>query len=540
METKSSISLADWWERTRLPVLVLTTALIAWLLGTQILTSKDMPQARNQFALSEADLVLQASFYPAEKEDLIAKVLGSNRAAEAGLIQYQSIRKEVSNSQDILRKNLTEGKDNKDTRRQKILSNVLDRTVDRLDEIDIEIGLLQVKNNEVNRGISTWQKVVDRTNRRDLKKLAENSISLWQSGKSLNPREFLPSQRNIPAWFVFDTWQKFYSVNSDKKELLELQSKYTKLGKDARDRLINLLLSRAVFMLAGIATIAVGIVWLSWQILKTEYHDRVRVFREVITARKQGWNIPWDGLTAWQVIVFGFFAVSLFILPNLSGFLPILRTAQNPTQKAILVFVNYAIMAACGLAVMTSSIFQSVTTATTASPTETPVKTNFLTGISSRELFKLNFLSRWWLWGIGGYCVAIPIVLLVAAINAQIWQGNGGSNPLLELILNGHDRRALILYFITATIAAPFYEEILFRGFLLTSLTRYVNTWSAIVISGAIFAIAHLSLSEILPLMALGVILGYVYARSNSLLASMCVHTLWNGGTLLSLVFLAG
>ncbi|RMD71181.1 MAG: CPBP family intramembrane metalloprotease, partial [Cyanobacteria bacterium J149] len=61
---------------------------------------------------------------------------------------------------------------------------------------------------------------------------------------------------------------------------------------------------------------------------------------------------------------------------------------------------------------------------------------------------------------------------------------------------------------------------------------------SAIVVSGIVFAIAHLSLAEALPLAVLGIILGVVYTRSRSLLASIMVHSLWNSGTLFSLFLL--
>ena len=62
--------------------------------------------------------------------------------------------------------------------------------------------------------------------------------------------------------------------------------------------------------------------------------------------------------------------------------------------------------------------------------------------------------------------------------------------------------------------------------------------WTAILVSSLIFSIAHLSLSEVLPLTALGMVLGFVYSRSRSLLAPMFLHSLWNGGTLLSLFVL--
>jgi uncharacterized protein len=152
--------------------------------------------------------------------------------------------------------------------------------------------------------------------------------------------------------------------------------------------------------------------------------------------------------------------------------------------------------------------------------------------------FRLDWKSSWWAWGIGGYLVALPLVIVVSLANQVIWQGHGGSNPILPIALEGKDPAAMAIFFITAAIAAPLFEEFLFRGFLLASLTRYFPTWGAIGLSSLIFAIAHLSLSEVIPLLTLGMILGFVYTRSQNLLAPMLLHSLWNGSTLLGLFVL--
>jgi hypothetical protein len=154
------------------------------------------------------------------------------------------------------------------------------------------------------------------------------------------------------------------------------------------------------------------------------------------------------------------------------------------------------------------------------------------------DWFGFKLRSNWILWGLGGYFVALPLVILVSLINQQLWQGQGGSNPILPLALEGRDSVALAVFFLTACVAAPVFEEIIFRGFLLPSLTRYMPVWGAIVASSLLFAIAHLSLSEVLPLATLGMVLGVVYSRSRNLLASMLLHGLWNAGTLLSLFVL--
>ena len=154
------------------------------------------------------------------------------------------------------------------------------------------------------------------------------------------------------------------------------------------------------------------------------------------------------------------------------------------------------------------------------------------------DWFRFNLFSPWFLWGLAGYFVALPLVIIVSLLNQLIWQGQGGSNPLLTLALESQNTFALLCFAFTASLAAPFFEEIVFRGFLLASLTRYLPVWAAIALSSLIFALAHQNLSEVLPLTVLGCVLGFVYTRSKNLLSSMLVHSLWNGGTLLSLFLL--
>ena len=61
----------------------------------------------------------------------------------------------------------------------------------------------------------------------------------------------------------------------------------------------------------------------------------------------------------------------------------------------------------------------------------------------------------------------------------------------------------------------------------------------AVVLSAAIFAIAHLSLAELAPLFVLGLGLGWLRWRSGRLGSSVLMHALWNGLTFMNLLFLA-
>lgn len=98
----------------------------------------------------------------------------------------------------------------------------------------------------------------------------------------------------------------------------------------------------------------------------------------------------------------------------------------------------------------------------------------------------------------------------------------------ITLFTSTHDTTLIIAFTFLATIAAPFMEELVYRGFLFNALARYLPVWVAAIVSGVLFGLSHGSSSAFLPLAASGVVLAYVYQRSGSLTASMLTHALFN------------
>lgn len=93
----------------------------------------------------------------------------------------------------------------------------------------------------------------------------------------------------------------------------------------------------------------------------------------------------------------------------------------------------------------------------------------------------------------------------------------------------------LSLFLVTAVLA-PILEETVFRGFVLTSLTKWFPVPLAVLISAVAFGAAHLTPRDFPQLTALGILLGFTYVRSRNLLTPMMIHGAWNG-TVLTLLF---
>ena len=76
-------------------------------------------------------------------------------------------------------------------------------------------------------------------------------------------------------------------------------------------------------------------------------------------------------------------------------------------------------------------------------------------------------------------------------------------------------------------VAAPLFEEFIFRGLIFGGLRRSFGVWPATLASAAVFAIMHPAIS-MLPVFFMGVCAALVYERTRSLLAPMLLHAAYN------------
>lgn len=77
-------------------------------------------------------------------------------------------------------------------------------------------------------------------------------------------------------------------------------------------------------------------------------------------------------------------------------------------------------------------------------------------------------------------------------------------------------------------IWAPFAEELFFRGFFLVSLIPLLGPLRASIVSAAIFAIVHLSLATIIPILITGLIFSWLYLKTRSIWHPIVAHATQN------------
>lgn len=504
-------------------------SLIPFLIS--LITSINQPQVQSDLQLYQTNLVLQASEYSWEEFDSLDSsrniLLGEN-PDQLAINQYQKVRETAQKNLDKLTKKLQnlEGKptiigDQEIPANPKQglsflpeeakLTEEVQTQKKVINQLNLKLGILQAHQNNEQTALETWNQLETQSTQNTTNSLqtTANILSkLWTSPAQVSPEAETTLKTQLSGWFRYVALKKLYQVQERKTDLLALEEKQETLASQA---LIKLSLVAFIPVLGGI--IGLGLLIFFFIQLAVKKEQAILAIDETLA-----WKTPWTWETTWQVLIVGFFFIGQIILPILFSLLRIDATQFNLREKAIYVLATYVAISISGIGVLYLSIKQFF-----------PLP---------KDWFKFQWLSNWIVWGIGGYLTALPLVVIVSLINQKIWDGQGGSNPLLSLALESQDVVVLIIFYVTAAIAAPFYEEIMFRGFLLPSLTRYIPVWGAIGISSLIFAVAHLNLSEVLPLAILGIVLGIVYTRSRNLLASMLLHSLWNSGTLFSLFLL--
>ena len=488
-------------------VLSILTGLVALVVASSLYESFSQPQVAGQLQLYQSDLLLQASEWDelagAEFKQLGSALVGA-KPLESVAKQYGAVRKEAAAGVVRSQKQLAAQNDAITPQPAKFKTAIAQQQT-LIDAIDLKLGIIATKQNNLSDARQHWQSLTDSDG--PTADLARVLLGLWATPPVITPTAEATITSQLSGWFQYRVLEQLYTLDDRSVDLAQLNEQEQ---ATAQSKLVKLVAVGTMPVLGCIIGIGVLIVLAGQWLTKRE--------QSLLGKAMSPWEVPWDGEIIWQVLIVGFFFVGQLLIPLVLQLSGLNFAAAGSRGRALYSMIFYLLMSASGIAVLAGSIW-----------THRPLPKGW---------FQVKLWDRWPLWGVGGYVVALPLMIGISALNQQIWRGQGGNNPLLQTVLQESDTVALLLFFLTAAVAAPLFEEVLFRGFLLPSLTRYMPVWGAILFSSFIFASAHLSLSEVIPLTLLGAILAWVYTRSRNLLAPMLIHSLWNSATLLGLFLL--
>ena len=149
---------------------------------------------------------------------------------------------------------------------------------------------------------------------------------------------------------------------------------------------------------------------------------------------------------------------------------------------------------------------------------------------------KWSVVSRHWVrtrpWFVLFWCVVAALGALVPSLWLQEHM------PELPNLVEGEfdmimkDRMG---YFVVGLLA-PLAEEMVFRGAILRSLLRWKsNPWMGIVISAILFAVIHMNPAQMPHAFLIGLLLGWMYWRTDSIVPGVVYH--WVNNTVAYILY---
>ena len=131
--------------------------------------------------------------------------------------------------------------------------------------------------------------------------------------------------------------------------------------------------------------------------------------------------------------------------------------------------------------------------------------------------------------GYGGEAIAGAMLATFIICSSSLLLKATGHLKWMDIIF---DSRALFLAFGSVVIIS-FYEELIFRGYILNNLMDSFPGWLALVISAFLFMIFHwtgqssIGFFSLANYLIMGLILGLNYIYSRNLWFSFCFHIVW-------------
>ncbi len=137
-------------------------------------------------------------------------------------------------------------------------------------------------------------------------------------------------------------------------------------------------------------------------------------------------------------------------------------------------------------------------------------------------------------YGALGWCASLPILIALGLINQKIFQNAPDTtpNPILPLMLAERNLTGRLLIFAMASLAAPFFEEVFFRGALFGALRQRFAWVPAALLSGVLFALLHPK-ADWIPIIGLGFTLATMREMRQSLVPGITAHFIQNTVTFL-------
>jgi membrane protease YdiL (CAAX protease family) len=142
------------------------------------------------------------------------------------------------------------------------------------------------------------------------------------------------------------------------------------------------------------------------------------------------------------------------------------------------------------------------------------------------------FTRNRWTWGrtiAAGVGLSVATLTLNALYSRFVLQNEDSQAQTTAIVKGLGSPGAKVIGFLAIVVVGPIVEELLFRGYLQTALSKRMKPWLAIVLASCAFAAIHLQPAAFPMLALIGGVFGFLYHRTGSLRVCMALHMLNNG-----------
>ncbi|XP_022736586.1 uncharacterized protein LOC111289636 isoform X2 [Durio zibethinus] len=186
----------------------------------------------------------------------------------------------------------------------------------------------------------------------------------------------------------------------------------------------------------------------------------------VLSAVGSRWTVPWTAETILQVMllwVATFWFVGSWMIPFAAHMAGLNKESLTFRGQALFSLVTDVTEGLAGIAILHRCLSQFY-----------PLPSDW---------FKFSLRGKW-LFDVVLGCLMFPVVNRLSQFNLNLLPLMPSTPVTLSSVeqsILARDPVAMALYAVVVSICAPVWEEMVFRGFLLPSLTKYMPVWCAIL-----------------------------------------------------------
>ena len=134
---------------------------------------------------------------------------------------------------------------------------------------------------------------------------------------------------------------------------------------------------------------------------------------------------------------------------------------------------------------------------------------------------------------LGAFFLFFILMFVWVNITTLIFPSTQNGNEMMKEAANLTGISYFIMRILYGSLIAPIVEELVFRGLLMTSLSRFKKYYLDVVVSSTLFSLIHILqygwvLTDFIVYAGAGLLFSMLFRYTHSVYWSMALHILWN------------